>query len=58
MYRQPDLLGSPAGELKKHISLYQKRDGARRIAAHLDPARNKSHSFGVFMRSLQQIAAT
>ena len=57
MYRQPDLLGSPSGELKKHISLYQKRDGARRIAAHLDPERNKSHSFGVFMRSIQQIAA-
>lgn len=57
MYRQPDLLGSPSSELKKHISMYQKRDGARRIAAHLDPARNKSHSFGIFMRSIQQIAA-
>ncbi len=57
IYRQPDLLGSPSRELKKHISLYQKRDGARRIAAYLDPARNKSHSFGVFMRSIQQIAA-
>ena len=57
MYRQPDLLGSPSGELKKHISQYQKRDGARRIAAYMDPDRNKSHSFGVFMRSIQQIAA-
>lgn len=57
MYRQPDLLGAPSDELKKHISLYQKRDGARRIAAHLDPTRNKSQSFGVFMRSIQQIAA-
>jgi len=57
LYRQPDLLGSPSGELKKHISQYQKRDGARRIAAYLDPGRNKSHSFGVFMRSIQQLAA-
>jgi hypothetical protein len=57
MYRQPDALGSPSGELKKHVAQYQKRDGARRIALHLDPARNKSRCFGVFMRSIQQIAA-
>lgn len=57
MYRQPDLLGSPSAELKKHISQYQKRDGARRIGLHLDPERNRSRSFGVFMRSIQQIAA-
>ena len=57
MYRQPDLLGNPSAELKKHISQYQKRDGARRIGPHLDPARNKSKSFEVFMRSIQQIAA-
>jgi Domain of unknown function (DUF4276) len=57
MYRQPDLLGSPSAELKKHISQYQKRDGARRIGPHLDPTRNRSQSFGVFMRSIQQIAA-
>jgi hypothetical protein len=57
MYRQPDAIGSPSGELKKHISQYQKRDGARRISPHLDPTRNNSHCFGVFMRSIQQIAA-
>ena len=57
MYRQPDVLGSPSAELKKHIPQYQKRDGARRIGPHLDPARNRSKSFEVFMRSIQQIAA-
>lgn len=57
MYRQPDLLGSPFAELKKYIPQYQKRDGARRIGSHLNPTRNKSKSFEVFMRSIQQIAA-
>ena len=57
MYRQPDVLGSPSAELKKHIPQYQKRDGARRIGPHLDPARNRSKSFEVFVRSIQQIAA-
>lgn len=57
MYRKPDVLGSPSGELKKHIPQYQKRDGARRMGPHINPDRNQSHSFQVLLRSIQQIAA-
>lgn len=56
MYRQPDALGSPSGELKKHIHNYQKRDGARRMGTNIDPARNKSQSFQMLLRTIQQIA--
>ena len=44
-YRNPDALESPAHELKQHLPEYQKREGARRIAPHLDPARCQSRSF-------------
>lgn len=45
MYRNPDSLGSPSRELAKHLSGYQKRDGARRISPLVDPMRNASRSF-------------
>ena len=44
-YRNPDALGSPSQELARHLPGYQKRDGARRIAPLVDPARNASSSF-------------
>jgi hypothetical protein len=44
-YRTPDDLGDPAHELARHLGGYQKRDGARRIAPLVDPARNRSASF-------------
>lgn len=44
-YRDPDRIGSPAEELKKHLSGYQKRDGARRIAPHMNLDCNTSRSF-------------
>lgn len=56
MYRQPDVLGSPSSELKKHIPTYQKRDGARRIGPHIDPDRNTSQSFQALLRTIRQIA--
>ena len=57
MYRQPDVLGSPSSELKKHIPTYQKRDGARRVGQHIDPDRNTSQSFKALLRTIRQIAA-
>ncbi len=57
-YRDPDLLGSPSAEIKRHIPSYQKREGARAIAPHLDPSNNQSHSFRVLVQALEQLAAT
>ena len=45
MYRNPDALGSPSGELARHVPEYQKGAGARRIAPLIDPARNVSRSY-------------
>jgi hypothetical protein len=55
-YRNPDALGSPSQELRRLIPGYQKRDGARRIAPHLVPERNRSSSFQVLYRSLRSLA--
>ncbi len=40
---------------RRLIPSYQKREGARTIAPHLDPIQNKSSSFRVLMRTLQTI---
>ncbi len=55
-YRLPDELGSPSQELRKALSGYSKRDGARRISRHLDPVRNKSKSFHALHRTLSEWA--
>ncbi len=54
-FRTPDQLGSPSAEIRRLIPRYQKREGARTIAPHLDPIQNKSSSFRVLMRTLQTI---
>lgn len=54
-YRDPDALESPIEELRKFIPEYQKRDGARRVGALLDPPRNQSRSFRSFCTGLQKI---
>jgi len=56
-YRNPDLLGSPSAEIKRHIPGFQKREGARRIAPHLDPVNNQSRSFRVLVQSIERLAA-
>ena len=56
IYRDPDHLGGPVGELRKKIPTYQKRDGARRIGPHLDPERSRSKSFRVFTRAVQRLS--
>ena len=56
-YRNPDDLGSPSQELAKHLSAYQKRDGARRIAPLVDPARNASRSFHALRTAVLALGA-
>ncbi|MFA7241492.1 MAG: DUF4276 family protein [Sulfuricellaceae bacterium] len=56
IYREPDRLGNPVAELRKAIPAYQKRDGARRIGAHLDPRRNCSPSFKAFAEAVRRLA--
>ncbi len=55
-YRTPDMLGSPSSEIRRAIPTYQKREGARSIAPHLDLERNQSNSFRVLMRSVQALS--
>lgn len=45
VYRDPDRIALPAAELARHVPGYQKREGARRIAPHMDLQRNRSRSF-------------
>ena len=44
-YRHPDRIAAPEGELQRHVPGYQKREGARRIAPHMNLQSNRSHSF-------------
>jgi hypothetical protein len=52
LFRDPDSIRNPKDELRKRLPRYEQQSGAKAIAAHIDPARNTSHSFGVFFRSL------
>ena len=56
-YRQPDNLGSPSQELARLIPGYQKRDGARRIAPHVEAQRNTSRSFQALRSAVQALGA-
>ncbi|MDR0380739.1 MAG: DUF4276 family protein [Oscillospiraceae bacterium] len=53
-YRIPDGIVNPKDELKKHLPRYEQIAGAKLIAEHADIERNTSHSFRVFIKSLQQ----
>ena len=55
-FRDPDMLGNPAAEIKQQLASYQKREGARRIAPHLNPARNQSHSFRMLVQAIEGFA--
>jgi hypothetical protein len=54
-YRNPDQLVRPVESIRKFIPEYQKRDGARRIGALLDPHRNQSESFRIFCSGVQKL---
>ncbi|MCU0664236.1 MAG: DUF4276 family protein [Myxococcota bacterium] len=52
--RDPDAIGSPSAELEQALPAFQKRATARAIAPliTIDPECNRSHSYGVFLRTL------
>jgi hypothetical protein len=54
-FRNPDLLGSPMGELRSFVPTYQKRDGARRMGTRLDPGQNESTSFRNFCSGIVRL---
>lgn len=54
-YRNPDLLTNAAEELHKLTGDRTKEQRAGRIARHLDPGRNCSHSFQVLFRTLNEL---
>lgn len=57
-YRNPDRLGSPSDELRRHIPNYQKRDGARRIAPLMALETNRSRSFQVLREAIGKLNAS
>ncbi len=54
-YRDPDRLNNAKQELQSLVPSYWPRRGARAIAPHLDPPRNRSHSFQVFVAGLKNL---
>jgi hypothetical protein len=56
-FRNPDHLVRPVESLRKFVPEYQKRDGARRVGALLDPRRNQSESFQVFCSGIRRLVA-
>jgi hypothetical protein len=56
-YRDPDRLINAAQELQRLTQQYQKSDGSRRIAPHMNLQNNKSYSFNVFVSGIRRILA-
>jgi hypothetical protein len=55
-FRDPDSLANASDELRRLVPEYQKRSGARAISTLMAPGRNSSHSFGVFWKSVRDMA--
>lgn len=54
-YRNPDLIGNPAQELKSIThQKYSKIAGSRAIGPHLQLQNNTSHSFNVFLKGISK----
>ncbi|MSU48917.1 MAG: DUF4276 family protein [Opitutus sp.] len=56
-YDKPDDLAAAARKLRFIAPTYQKVSGSRAIGPHLNPAKNRSHSFGVFVAGIQKLVA-
>ncbi|MEW6348185.1 MAG: DUF4276 family protein [Thermodesulfobacteriota bacterium] len=54
-FRDPDRLGNPEEELRKLVPSYQQISGARAIGPLLNPEKNKSRSFQVFVAGLRNM---
>jgi hypothetical protein len=55
-FSDPDRFNNAPDELQRMVKHYRKLGGARAIAPHLDPSRNRSHSFRVFCDGVQRFA--
>lgn len=56
-FRDPDAVIRPSAELERLVPAFQKIAGARRMAGHLNPERNRSPSFHALLRGLTPVAA-
>jgi hypothetical protein len=57
-YREPDSLFGPAQELKLMTkNCYQKVSGSRAIGRYLDLKNNRSHSFNVMVKAIENAIA-
>jgi hypothetical protein len=56
-FANPDSWLKPSIEVKRLVPSFQKGSGARAVAPHLEPRRNVSHSFGVFLTGVRQVAS-
>jgi len=55
-YREPDNLAKPARELMALTkNIYQKVSGSRAISRHMNLENNRSHSFNVLIKTLEQL---
>jgi len=56
-YRNPDGVGNAAQEVRRLVPEFQKCDGARRIAPHLNHRSNRSRSFRVLCEGILRMKA-
>lgn len=54
-FANPDGWQKPSEQVKRLAPAFQKISGARAMAAHLEPQRNRSHSLGVFVAGLRRL---
>ena len=54
---EPDTWNKPSVQVKRLAPAFQKTSGARAMAAHLRPERNRSHSLQVFASGVRRMAA-
>ncbi len=58
-YRVPDAVHSPDRELRTLTkNAYQKIGGSRAVGKHMDPPRNRSHSFRIFVSGLERLLSS
>ena len=56
MREEPDHLVNPIEVIRHFVPSYQKVTGAAKVGLYLDPERNRSSSFRVFMRTVREVA--
>jgi hypothetical protein len=56
-FADPDRWQKPSVEVKRIAPTFQKNSGARVMAQHLNPERNRSHSLQIFVAGVRRMAA-